>query len=143
MWANWAIRPQFSLQPFAGLGFVSEDLVIKIGKHGALSRLRIILNDAACFVKVNIPLFPTSLGSQSGEAMNALYLRRIDLARNMSRFYRLDVQPDLFGGVLLMKAWGRIGTHGRMLAERYDTEGLAAAAMQQQAERKRRRGYAD
>jgi DNA invertase Pin-like site-specific DNA recombinase len=25
----------------------------------------------------------------------------------MHRFYRLDVQPDLFGGVLLMKEWGR------------------------------------
>jgi len=40
-------------------------------------------------------------------------LRRIDPARNMSRFYRLDVQPDLFGGVLLMKEWGRIGAQGR------------------------------
>jgi len=43
-------------------------------------------------------------------------LRRIDPAKNMHRFYRLDVQPDLFGGVLLMKEWGRIGAHGRMVA---------------------------
>jgi predicted DNA-binding WGR domain protein len=70
-------------------------------------------------------------------------LRRIDPARNMSRFYRLDVQPDLFGGVLLMKEWGRIGAQGRMVAESYESEGLAAAAMQRHAERKRRRGYAD
>jgi predicted DNA-binding WGR domain protein len=33
------------------------------------------------------------------------------------------VQPDLFGGVLLTKAWGRIGAQGRMMAEPYDTEG--------------------
>ena len=45
--------------------------------------------------------------------MTALNLRRVDPARNMSRFYRLDVQPDLFGGVLLVKEWGRIGAHGR------------------------------
>jgi hypothetical protein len=45
-------------------------------------------------------------------------LRRIDPAKNMHRFYRLDVQPDLFGGVLLMKEWGRIGAHGRMVASR-------------------------
>jgi hypothetical protein len=32
--------------------------------------------------------------------MNAVLLRRIDPARNMRRFYSLDVQPDLFGGVL-------------------------------------------
>ena len=59
----------------------------------------------------------------------------------MSRFYRLDVQPDLFGGVLLVREWGRIGAHGRVVAERYDAEDLAAAALQRQAERKRRRGY--
>jgi predicted DNA-binding WGR domain protein len=75
--------------------------------------------------------------------MTALHLRRVDPARNMHRFYCLDVQPDLFGGVLLVKEWGRIGARGRMVAERYDTEALAAAALQCQAERKRRRGYAD
>jgi hypothetical protein len=38
--------------------------------------------------------------------MTALHLRRVDPARNMHRFYCLDVQPDLFGGVLLVKEWG-------------------------------------
>ena len=75
--------------------------------------------------------------------MTALHLRRIDPAHNMHRFYRLDVQPDLFGGVLLMKQWGRVGTHGRMVAESYDSEALAAVALQRHAESKRRRGYAD
>jgi WGR domain len=51
--------------------------------------------------------------------MNAVHLRRLDPARNMQRFYRLDVQPDLFGGILLVKEWGRIGAHGRMVAEPY------------------------
>jgi predicted transport protein len=53
------------------------------------------------------------------------------------------VQPDLFGGVLLMKEWGRIGAQGRMMAERYDGEAPALVALQKQAERKRRRGYTD
>ena len=73
--------------------------------------------------------------------MTAVHLRRIDPARNMSRFYRLDVQPALFSGVLLVKEWGRIGARGRIVAENYDSEALAAAALQGQAERKRRRGY--
>ena len=30
-----------------------------------------------------------------------LHLRRTDLARNMSRFYELVVQRDLFGGAVL------------------------------------------
>ena len=74
--------------------------------------------------------------------MTALHLRRIDPSRNMRRFYRLDMQPDLFGGVLLVKEWGRIGAHGRTVAERFDSEVLAAVALQRQADRKRRRGYA-
>jgi predicted DNA-binding WGR domain protein len=41
-------------------------------------------------------------------------LRHIDPAKNMRRFYRLDTQPDLFGGVFLMKKWGRIGAPGRI-----------------------------
>jgi predicted DNA-binding WGR domain protein len=59
----------------------------------------------------------------------------------MRRFYRLDVQPDLFGGVLLLKEWGRIGTQGRSVGERFDGEAPALAALQNHAERKRRRGY--
>ncbi len=74
--------------------------------------------------------------------MSAVHLRRVDPARNMRRFYRLDIELDLFGGVLLMKAWGRIGARGRVIAEHYDDEELARAALQKQAARKRRRGYA-
>jgi predicted DNA-binding WGR domain protein len=73
--------------------------------------------------------------------MSAVTLHRIDPARNMSRFYQLGLQHDLFGGVLLMKEWGRIGARGRIMAEHYDTEALAAEALQRQAEWKRRRGY--
>jgi len=75
--------------------------------------------------------------------MTAVRLRRVDATRNMRRFYQLDIEPDLFGGVRLVKAWGRIGTEGRSIAEFHDNEALAADAMQRQAERKRRRGYGD
>jgi predicted DNA-binding WGR domain protein len=74
--------------------------------------------------------------------MTALHLRRAAPARNMRRFYRLDVHPDLFGRVMLLKQWGRVGTQGHMQAESFDNEELALAALQRQAEPKRRRGYA-
>jgi predicted DNA-binding WGR domain protein len=73
--------------------------------------------------------------------MTALHLRCVDPARNVRRFYRLDIQPDLLGRFMLLKQWGRVGTHGRMLAESFESEELALAALQRQAERKRRRGY--
>jgi hypothetical protein len=40
--------------------------------------------------------------------MNAVHVARI----NMCGFYRLDLQPDLFGGFAVVK--GRIGGRGRM-----------------------------
>jgi predicted DNA-binding WGR domain protein len=57
-------------------------------------------------------------------------LHRIDVAQNMRRFYRLDIQ------------WGRIGARGQIKAERYDAAAPALAALQRQFERKQRRGYA-
>jgi predicted DNA-binding WGR domain protein len=73
--------------------------------------------------------------------LSAVHLARIDPARKMCRFYRLDVQPDLFGGFSVVKTWGRIGACGRMMDEWPMTEAQSFAASQRQAERKRRRGY--
>ena len=59
--------------------------------------------------------------------MTAVHLRRIDDTQNMRRFYRLDMQPDLFGGFLFVRQWGRIGAQGRIVAEHFDSATLAAA----------------
>jgi len=45
--------------------------------------------------------------------MTAITLTRSDAARNMRRFYRMDVQPDLFGEWCFVREWGRIGRAGR------------------------------
>jgi len=74
-------------------------------------------------------------------AGSAAYLIRIDPARNMRRFCSLNVQPDLFGGFAIVKELVRIGSRGRMMGELHQTEVRAAAAMQRQVERKRRREY--
>lgn len=41
-------------------------------------------------------------------------LYRINPARNMQRYYRLDIQPDLFGNHCLLREWGRIGRPGQV-----------------------------
>jgi hypothetical protein len=46
-----------------------------------------------------------------------LHEHRINPARNMLRFYRLDVQPDVFGGFAVARERGRIGARGRMADE--------------------------
>lgn len=68
-------------------------------------------------------------------------VERIDSDRNMHRFYRMHIQPDLFGGVTLIKEWGRIGTAGRQRTEAFEDAGRAVDALLVHLKAKQRRGY--
>ncbi|MDS9469606.1 WGR domain-containing protein [Paracoccus sp. MBLB3053] len=70
-----------------------------------------------------------------------MVLRRIDPERNMRRFYRLSVEPDLFGGASLVREWGRLGRKGRQVSEPHVDEGQAINALMRLVAAKRRRGY--
>ena len=65
----------------------------------------------------------------------------VDPAANMYRFYRLRLLPDLFGGVSLLKEWGRIGTRGQHRIELFADAGQAADAMHNAYQGKIKRGY--
>jgi predicted DNA-binding WGR domain protein len=64
--------------------------------------------------------------------MTALTLRRSDPIRNMHRYYRLDVQPDLFGAWCFIREWGRIGQSGQTRSVLYPTPAEAHAALEKQ-----------
>jgi predicted DNA-binding WGR domain protein len=68
-------------------------------------------------------------------------LRRIDATRNMARFYRMQMQPTLFGGVTLIREWGRIGQAGTCRYDQYDSAEAAHLALETLMRAKRRRGY--
>ena len=72
---------------------------------------------------------------------SAIVLRRVDPTRNMARFYRLDVQPDLFGGWSLIREWGRIGQSGHVRVVAFRSAGEACDALRRQNRAKERRGY--
>lgn len=72
----------------------------------------------------------------------SLRLTRIDAASNMRRFYRLTLQPDLFGGCTLLREWGRIGQGGQLKREEFENEGMAVDALLALHQRKGRRSYA-
>lgn len=74
--------------------------------------------------------------------MTALTLTREDPHKNMARFYRLDVQPDLFGGWSLWREWGRIGRSGTVRHDPYPDHRTAEDAQRRMAQAKARRGYA-
>jgi predicted DNA-binding WGR domain protein len=70
-------------------------------------------------------------------------LIRIRPARNEWRYYALEIHPDLFGGALLLRHWGRLGTAGRWRLDAYPDEAAAAAGLVRLATAKRRRFYRD
>ena len=68
-------------------------------------------------------------------------LHRIDLQRNMFRFYSMSVQPNLFGGCSLIRAWGRIGTAGSTKIEFFGDDDAAENARCRLIRIKLSRGY--
>lgn len=68
-------------------------------------------------------------------------LFRIDPARNIARFYAISIQPNLFGGVTLIRNWGRIGSCGQLRCALFDDLATAAKAQQALAKAKQSRGY--
>jgi predicted DNA-binding WGR domain protein len=81
-------------------------------------------------VPIQLPLFP-----------EAAALFRICPERGESRFYRLEVWPDLFGRALLIRHWGRIGTRGSRRLDPHPDPGAAINALAALLHAKRRRGY--
>lgn len=71
-----------------------------------------------------------------------LMLRRIRPEHNERRFYTLAVTADLFGNIVLIRRWGRIGTDGKQLEELHDDLASASASLEWLARKKRKRGYA-
>ncbi len=73
--------------------------------------------------------------------MNEVTLLRRDPARNLYRYYRLNVQPDLFGSWCLIREGGRIGQGGQRRLTPFPTADEAQTALERQRRRKERRGY--
>ena len=80
---------------------------------------------------------------KSANFLEPLVLRRIRPDHNERRFYVLVMTADLFGDVVLMRQWGRIGTGGKQRLDRHNNLASAADSFERLARSKRRRGYVD
>jgi hypothetical protein len=69
-----------------------------------------VLPDVICTKSEEEPHFDAD---SQGDGMSAFTLHRSDPAKNLRRFYRLDVQPDLFGQWCFIREWGRIDSSGQ------------------------------
>ena len=59
------------------------------------------------------------------------------IVQDAARFYCMHVERDLFGRVVLVRRWGRLGTFGKVRLD----EGRALQALMAIEARKKRRGY--
>jgi predicted DNA-binding WGR domain protein len=73
----------------------------------------------------------------------ALRMTRVDPARNMARWYEIDVQPTLFGDYTVARHWGRIGAVGQSKTFWFDDEASADQMAKSVCTAKARRGYID
>jgi predicted DNA-binding WGR domain protein len=78
---------------------------------------------------------------ESATIQHTLVLRRVEPEQNIARFYALMIERDLFGRIVLVRHWGRMGSRGRERLDEHASEGEAAEAMGKLAAAKRRRGY--
>ncbi|HZA91914.1 MAG TPA: WGR domain-containing protein [Gemmatimonadales bacterium] len=80
---------------------------------------------------------------QSGKGAAEVLRAQWPLWSGAARFYSLMIERDLFGRVVLVRNWGRIGTNGRELVEEFAGEIEAGQELEAVAQAKRRRGYRD
>ncbi|NGQ93330.1 WGR domain-containing protein [Rhodobacter sp. HX-7-19] len=72
---------------------------------------------------------------------DAIHLERCDPGRNLARFYRLELCQTLFGEVVLVRRWGRIGTRGRVFQSVMESQTDGERSLQYWHQKKHRRGY--
>ncbi len=82
-------------------------------------------------------------GAKLWGSSEPIMLRRIRPEHNERRFYALAVTVDLFGNIVLMRNWGRIGAGGRQREELHSDVVAAAESLERLVRKKRRRGYVD
>lgn len=75
------------------------------------------------------------------EQSPSIYLKRLDVAQNMRRFYALSLETNLFGETSLVRHWGRIGSKGQTRCDLFSKATLAHRAMQNLAKAKIGKGY--
>jgi predicted DNA-binding WGR domain protein len=73
--------------------------------------------------------------------VSGVYLTRRDPTKNVARFHRLFIAPNLWGEWTLFREWRRIGSSGTVRANPYPNAGSALLAMQALVRAKLRRGY--
>ena len=71
---------------------------------------------------------------------STIYLESIDPKRNRHRWYRIDAELTLFGGVI-RREWGRIGQKGRGVQHDFETYPEAIFQIKRIVRTRKKHGY--
>ena len=69
------------------------------------------------------------------------HLEKHDPTKNVARYYRMSVLPNLFGEWTLRREWGRIGRGGQMRLDLFRSQHEAEDALCSLTDAKRKRDY--
>ena len=72
---------------------------------------------------------------------NYVYFGSVDPVQNRYRFCTLSWQHNLWGGVTLVRTWGRIGGRGRSCSHTLDEREVGSEIAARLIARRLRRGY--
>ncbi|MHC2303477.1 putative DNA-binding WGR domain protein [Rhizobium mongolense] len=70
-----------------------------------------------------------------------LYIERVDPAKNMARYYAIEIGQTMFGEACLIRRWGRIGKRGQEKQHVFEREEEAVRLFLDLVKQKRARGY--
>ncbi|PYC46312.1 WGR domain-containing protein [Litorivita pollutaquae] len=73
--------------------------------------------------------------------MIEIHLEKHDADKNVARYYRMSVHPNLFGEWALQREWGRIGQGGHVRLDLFRSEAEAKRALSGLEGVKQRRAY--
>ncbi|MEA1867289.1 MAG: WGR domain-containing protein [Thermodesulfobacteriota bacterium] len=71
---------------------------------------------------------------------NTIYLESIDPKRNRHRWYRIDAELTLFGGVV-RREWGRVGQKGRRVERTLESYQEAVLQIKRIMDVRKKHGY--
>lgn len=69
------------------------------------------------------------------------HLEKLDPAKNIARYYRMSVLPNLFGEWTLCREWGRIGRGGQVRMDLFRSQFEAESALETLVDSKQKRDY--
>ncbi|MBA83299.1 MAG: hypothetical protein CMO01_33590 [Thalassobius sp.] len=69
------------------------------------------------------------------------HLEKHDPEKNIARYYRMSVLPNLFGEWTLRREWGRIGRGGQTRMDLFRNQAEAESALETLSDAKRKRDY--